>query len=318
MMKDQIDILLATYQGGSYLQEQLESLMRQSYSHFRLYIRDDGSTDETLSIIESFRQTYPDRICVIPSIQRLGGMGNFSELMKHSTANYIMFCDQDDIWLPHKIEWSFRKIKELENQYGSQRPLLIHTDLTVVDKNLKVLSNSFWNYSKLNPHLANSLNRTLPQNTITGCTMLINKPLLQLAAPIPKDAIMHDWWLGLVASAFGKIDFLSKPTILYRQHGKNEIGAKNHRGMAIYLSYTKKVFQQIDRQELRHRLLRTFHQASQFLNRYEPNLEPEAKKIVQNYVTLSTSGALKKRYLFIKYRYFKNNLTKNLGMFLFL
>ena len=318
MMEDRVDILLATYEGGPYLTEQLESIMRQSYPHFHLYIRDDGSTDQTLSTIDSFLQNYPDRISVISSNQRLGVKGNFSELMNHAHANYIMFCDQDDIWLPHKIESSLRKIKDLENQHGTQSPLLIHTDLTVVDGNLEILSHSFWEYSQLKPHRANSLNRLLAHNIITGCTILINKPLLQLAAPIPEEAVMHDWWLGLVASTFGRIDFLEESTILYRQHSKNDIGAKNWRAFSTYLAYAKKAFQLFGREELRFRLLKTIYQASHFFTRYESYLEHQEKRLLQNYVALGTTNALQKRYLFLKHRYFKNTLPKNIGMFLFL
>jgi hypothetical protein len=148
--------------------------------------------------------------------------------------------------------------------------------------------------------------------------MLINKQLLELAISIPKEAIMHDWWIGLIASAFGKIDFLAKPTILYRQHGKNDIGAKNWKKMSTYFAYLKKASKLLGREELRQRLSKTICQASYFLNRYESRLEPQNKHIVRNYVALGATGSLQKRYLFLKHRYFKNTFAKNVGMFLFL
>lgn len=317
-MTDQIDILLATYQGGSYLKEQLQSMMQQTYPHFHLIIRDEGSTDETLSIIHSFCHTYPERISVIPSKQRLGVQGNFSELMKHADAPYVMFCDQDDIWLSHKVAASLAKMKAMEKQQGTSLPLLVHTDLTVVDQHLNVLSPSFWKYSKLKPQNAHFLNRLLAHNVITGCTMLVNKPLLQLAGAIPQEAIMHDWWLGLIASACGHIDYLAIPTMLYRQHSKNDIGAKNWTSLVTYVAYAKKVSQLMGREELRQRLLKTICQASRFLQQYEACLDPQKKRIVQNYVALGSTDALKKRYLFLKHRYFKNTYVKNIGMFLFL
>lgn len=270
-MKDRVDILLATYQGGLYLQAQLDSIMQQTYPHFHIMIRDDGSTDQTLSIIESFRQTYPDRISVIPCTQRLGVKENFSEIMSQATAPYIMFCDQDDIWLPHKIELNLRKMKELENQEGTETPLLIHTDLQVVKSDLTLIAPSFWHYSRLNPSLT-SLNRLLVRNIVTGCAMMMNQKLLKLAYPIPSQSIMHDWWIALVATIFGKIEYIEDTTILYRQHGKNDVGAKKFNWWQFFKNkiYLKQNFNTFKRCE----------QAHQMLERYGAALNPSQKKML--------------------------------------
>lgn len=317
-MNAMIDILMAVYNNADYLAAQLQSLMDQTYSQFRIIARDDCSSDRSLEIIEQFNQKYPGKIVLIKGQENLGARGNFAALIREAKANYIMFCDADDVWLPTKIEESLVIMQKNEAIYGKKTPLLIHTDLAVVNKHLEILNHSFWSYSKLNPQIANDLNRLLPHNVITGCTMLVNKPLLELAAPIPQEAIMHDWWIGLVASALGHIDFLIKPTMLYRQHGKNDTGAKNWKSMNTYWSYVKKTAQQIGRQEMRLRLIKTIHQASTFSHRYARHLSPQKKHIVQNYAALSSSGILKKRYLFFKYRYFKNTFIKNIGMFFFL
>lgn len=309
---------MAVYNNEDYLLAQLQSLMAQTCPHFRVIIRDDRSSDRSVHLIENFNQQYPGKILFIQGTENLGACGNFAALMNYAKADYIMFCDADDIWLPTKIEESFALMQKNETIYGKKSPLLIHTDLTVVDKQLRTLGHSFWEFSKINPHSANELNRLLVQNAITGCTMLINQPLLQLAKPIPKEAIMHDWWIGLVASAFGKIDFLAKPTILYRQHGKNAVGAKNEKGIKNYFIYAKKIFHATGRQELRQRLIKTMQQASQFSHRYEPLFNPQQRQIIQAYVALRTAKPLKKRYLFFKHRYFKSTFAKNMGMFLLL
>jgi glycosyltransferase involved in cell wall biosynthesis len=317
-MDQKIDILMAVYNGAHYVLAQLHSMMEQTYPHFRIIIRDNCSSDQTVSLIEQFSRQHPGKIFLIKGTENLGAMGNFATLVHYAEAPYVMFSDADDVWLPTKIEESLALMQKNEANYGAQMPILIHTDLTVVDKELNILGHSFWNYSRLNPYNAHALNRLLIHNVITGCTTLVNQPLLKLAAPIPKEAIMHDWWLGLVASAFGKIDHLAKPTILYRQHGKNDTGAKNWKSLSTYLAQTKKALQTVGRAELRQRLFRTIQQASQFLNRYEGQLEPHKKRIIQNYVALATAGPLQKRYLFLRHRYFKNMLTKNIGTFLFL
>jgi glycosyltransferase involved in cell wall biosynthesis len=317
-MHERIDILMAVYNNAEFIVAQLQSLLTQTYPHIRIIIRDDCSSDHSVQLIETFCKQHPEKIFLIKGTENLGARGNFSALVSEAKAEYIMFCDADDVWLPTKIEESLALMKKNEAIYGQNTPLLIHTDLAVVDKDLKLLHSSFWSYSKINPQVANFLNRLLPHNVITGCTMLLNKSLLQLAAPIPKEAIMHDWWIGLVASAFGVIDVLNKPAVLYRQHGKNEIGAKNWNSISTYLIQGKKILHKHGRQEMRNRLLKTIEQASMFWNRYGKHLVPQKKHIVQNYAVLCDLSALKKRYLFFKHRYYKNTFVKNAGMFIFL
>ena len=141
MSINQIDILLATYNGESYLSSQLDSIINQSCDNWKILIRDDGSKDRTLEIIEWYTKKYNNQIFLIEDEKKnLGVCGNFSELLNHSHADYAMFCDQDDIWFKNKIKITFQKMKEMENTYGSDCPILVHTDLMVVDKNLEKIS----------------------------------------------------------------------------------------------------------------------------------------------------------------------------------
>jgi len=313
-----IDILMAVYNNEEDIVPQFQSLIEQSDSRFRIIIRDDGSSDHSIPLIESFCQQYPGQVFLIKGEKNLGARDNFGTLMGEAKADYILFCDADDVWLPTKIEESVALMQKNEGIYGRETPLLVHTDLTVVDKHLHVLSPSFWEYSAINPPLAHSLNRLLPQNGVTGCAMLINKPLLKLAQPLPKEAIMHDWWIALVASAFGQIDFLAKPMVLYRQHDRNAIGAKNWKSVSARCRHAKKALHKFERQNMRKGLLKTMHQAAAFLHRYGDRLNPEKKEIVENYAVLHSLNFLKKRYLFFKHRYFKSSFSKNIGMFFLL
>lgn len=294
-MKDRVDILLATYQGAAHLKEQLQSLMQQSYFDFHLFIRDDGSVDQTVSIINSFCQNYPKQITLIPSIQRLGVRGNFSELMNHAQAPYIMFCDQDDIWLPNKIEATLCKMKELEGQYGNEIPLMVHTDLQVVQADLTVIAPSFWRYSNINPSLA-SLNRLLVQNIVTGCTTMINQPLLRLSFPIPNQCIMHDWWIALIAAMFGKIEYIKEPTMLYRQHGKNDVGAKQ---FSLWQAIRNRIYKRNPAE-----LLKKYQQAQHLLERYSHLLNPSQKVVLDAFCSLKNLSYFRQiprrlRYQFI-------------------
>lgn len=142
-----------------------------------------------------------------------------------------MFCDHDDVWKPRKVEMTVRRMMELEQANGQDIPLLVHTDLVVADENLKVLSDSMFRSQNLN-RKGNRLNNLLVQNNVTGCTMMVNKALVDMVGPAPKHAVMHDWWMALIAACFGKIGFVRQATILYRQHHANEVGAKNARSLS--------------------------------------------------------------------------------------
>lgn len=314
-MQPSIDILMAVYNNEEFILEQLESLACQTYPHFRIIIRDDCSSDGSVSLIEEFSSRHPDRVILIKGTENLGAKGNFAKLMDECKSKYAMFCDADDIWSPTKIEETLHLMQKNEALYGEKTPLLVHTDLSVVDRNLQSVCPSFWDYSQLNPHSARSINRLLTQNVVTGCTMLINRPLLELASPIPQEAVMHDWWIALVASAFGHIDFTLKPTILYRQHGKNSIGAKNKKSFSVIWQEAKKALKPAGRQELKAKLLKTIQQAAQFKIRYGNFLGETHTRIIEDFASLERNRAAIKRYLFFKRRFFKNTFAQNICMF---
>lgn len=309
----QIDILMAIYNGSEYIIPQLLSIIEQTYPHFHITIRDNCSLDNTVELIENFVKKHPGKITLIKGTENLGAMGNFATLASLAKAPYIMFSDGDDVWLPNKIADTLELLKRNETLYGMATPILIHTDLTVVDKNLKVIDRSFWSYSGLNPDFS-SLQRLLIQNVVTGCTTLINQPLLKLALPIPKEAIMHDWWLGLVAATFGTIDVLNKPTLLYRQHGKNDTGAKKWKGFKSYMAAVKKVSSQKGLSDLRQSVSRCITQADAFFKRYHQDLTPAQCQAVKDFASLHKHDAVKRRYLILKHGFYKNTLAKTLGL----
>ncbi len=224
----EVCIILSTFNGEKYLNDFLNSLSNQTYKDWVLFVRDDGSVDNTLSILEDFKKKTGKLFILEEPKHNLGACKSFFALLTNiPNFKYYAFADQDDVWLDFKLEESLNTMKELENTYGECTPLLVHTDLKVVDKDLKTISDSFWRYQNINPY-KNSLNYLILQNTITGCTMLINNSLRDFIKSIPNKAIMHDWWLGLMASAFGKIKPIEKSTVLYRQHSSNDTGAKGY------------------------------------------------------------------------------------------
>ena len=224
--KRSIDILLATYNGQAYLREQIDSILAQSNQDWQLLIRDDGSNDNTVSIIKDYVAKYSDKILLIEdSENHLGASLNFSRLLENSTAEYIMFSDQDDVWLPRKVEATLNLMKATEKAYPN-KPILVHTDLRVVDSRLKIIAKSLWKYQGIPPEIGNNANRVVLQNCATGCTIMINSKAKEISLPVPKEAIMHDWWLAINAAKHGKIVYIPKQLVLYRQHSNNAVGAK--------------------------------------------------------------------------------------------
>ena len=196
-----VDILLATYNGGKYLDEQVNSLLNQSYQNFKIIARDDGSSDNTVKLLAMYKEKYPEKFQIVEDNKKgLGAKDNFLELLKYSKAPYTMFCDQDDVWLSHKIEMTLKKIQEIE---GSD-PAMVHTDLKVVDEELNKIEDSFWRYQSVNPNIKKT-NRLITQNNVTGCTVIMNKELKNLIVDKNfENSLMHDWIITIVASLFGE------------------------------------------------------------------------------------------------------------------
>lgn len=237
----EINILLTIYNGNKYLNEQLNSLFNQTYQNFKILIRDDNSTDNSIEIIKKFQKEYPNKIKLITdNLGNLGSSKSFIKLLEYSDNGYIMFCDQDDVWLPNKIELSLQKIKELENETKADIPLLVFTDLHVVDQNLKIIENSFWEYQKLIPKITKNWKMLVAQNVITGCTIMMNRRAKEVSLPFTLDMMIHDQWIGVNVAKYGKIDYIKEQTILYRQHGSNVAGAHRYG-----LTYIKNKLQDI-------------------------------------------------------------------------
>jgi len=302
-----INILLSTFNGSSYVPSFLSSLFSQSYLNWQLLIRDDGSTDNTQEIIKDFASKHPEKIKVIEdSFGNFGPCKSFLYLLIQAEGDYFMFADQDDVWLPQKIEKTLNKMIELEKAYGKNTPILVHTDLKVVDKNLNLITESFWKYQGLNPNYK-SLNYLLVQNNITGCTVMINRALKDLIKTFPEKAIMHDWWLGLVASVFGVIDYIPESLILYRQHESQNTGARNYSFSYFYRRFIK------NSSEAFNAILRTYEQAKEFKRIYENLLPADKNDILDAYISLFECSKFSIIRKVIKYKFLKQGLLKNIG-----
>ncbi len=226
-------ILMATYNGAAYLPAQLESILSQTHG-WQLLVRDDGSRDRTVELLRA-RAAAGAPLTLVDdgndSPVHLGARDNFARLLQKAAelgAEYCALSDQDDVWLAGKLSRQLTHMKALEKKFPAI-PILLHADLEVVNRNLERLHPSFMVCQGIRHEKREPLRVLLCQNFVTGSTVMINRSLLQLALPIPGEALMHDWWLALCAAAFGRLEFLDQPLVKYRQHHQNEIGVKNFR-----------------------------------------------------------------------------------------
>ena len=224
--------------------------------------------------------------------------------------DYLMFCDQDDVWLPHKIAVTLEAMRRLEARWGADVPLLVHTDLALTDKDLNVTYPSYRRAMRSNFERTR-LCHALIQNTFAGCSCMYNRALAELIFAAPAYCVMHDWWLMLIASAFGHIGFSYKTTALYRQHGGNRIGACD----MSTLSY--KLDRLLHAREVRHAIDITYAQAREFLSMYHGRLTAEQIRLIETYCRIPTMSKLEKITTLLRLGTLKNTLTRRIGHFVF-
>lgn len=306
-----ITILMATYNGEKYLKEQIESLLSQSHSDFVLYVSDDCSTDSTWEILESFKQRFPDKIFTSKNKTNLGAKDNFLRMMASTENEYVMLSDQDDVWLPKKVEVTLAKMKEMESTFGKNMPLLVHTDLKVVDANLCEIHPSYRVFTSRSLG-RKSFSMTLAMNGVSGCTVMYNKRLSELLSKPPDFCVMHDFWLQIVAASFGKIGYLDEPTILYRQHGANALGAKSVR------SFKYKLGRLINHREVKNLIHQACRQAKSLADVFGDSLEPEKRENADLFASMPKLPKVQKWRAILRTGAYMDGAARNAAYFMFI
>lgn len=220
-----ISVALATYNGTQYVSELLESIEAQDYPHLEIVISDDASSDGTHTLLKTRTWRHPHRL--LEGNSRLGVVGNFGRAIAACHGEYIAFADQDDVWHPKKLSTMLQHATTIENAIGSNKPVLVFSDLEVVDAQLQPIASSFFDYAKKSPSCAD-LADFVVSNHVPGCAMLVNRALLARALPVPEEFHMHDWWFMMVAAAFGTIVHVDQALIKYRQHAQNAVGVQRN------------------------------------------------------------------------------------------
>ncbi len=301
---EKLAILLAAYNGEKYIAEQIESLLKQTEAGWELFIHDDGSTDRTPVILRHYEARYPDRIHVLAGPPCGGAKDNFLRMLREVRAPYVMFCDQDDVWLPEKVELTLREMKRLEAKHGLEKPLLVFTDLCVTDERLHPVAARLSVYQKLDPECTKA-KELMIQNVITGCTVMLNRALATLATR-PEDTagiIMHDWWCALIGASFGAVSYVDRALVLYRQHGGNFMGAKNLQSLRYLIARVR------SRTDIKNALLATQRQAAFFAETF-----PAADALFREYGQLSGKRKGERLRFYVKNRVWKSGWQRNLGL----
>jgi hypothetical protein len=227
-------ILMATYNGAAYLEDQLDSILGQTYRRWLLIVRDDGSTDDTVEILQRYQTRNPEQMLFLGCSERnLGPARMFSSLIRYVTGHEqslrlddycIALCDQDDIWHRDKLRITVGRLQPLLRD-GPMPPVLIHSDLSVIGADGEPLAARFSAYQGVMPRRKGFV-ALLALNVVTGCTLLMTPALARACTPVPEQACMHDWWAALVASLVGRIEYVDQPLVAYRQHRGNTLGAR--------------------------------------------------------------------------------------------
>ena len=201
-MKEQVEIVMATYNGEKYIKGQLDSLLSQSYPDLLVDVCDDGSTDDTVSIVKEYEKK-DSRVRLFENKTNQGYIRNFMSGIVRCDSPYIMLCDQDDIWNWDKVELTLEKMKQMERE-NQEKPVLVFTDAMNFDSSTGKKLGRFHEMSHLNVKKVDTAHLFM-ENKCIGCTIMMNRAILPYLKELPEEIRVHDWWLALICSHFGAI-----------------------------------------------------------------------------------------------------------------
>lgn len=308
-MESKIIILLATYNGGKFIMEQLDSIVKQSYSNWEVLISDDGSTDDTLNIIREFcSKDYRIKI-VNESLTKQGACQNFGNLLKTALDkewDFVMFADQDDFWYENKIQLTLDSM--LDGGNFIKIPKLVYTDFEYADEELTPLPKE--TDHNISGWKEPNLQRLLAQNNIYGCTMMINRLLAERAIPIPSSAENHDYWISMVAASLGEIIHIKKRTILYRQHANNVSGHYSNNSL-------KKRFQRYYKRnaQLEKMMRMRFEMAGELHNRFYKDISEPNQKLLLGYSNFENQNGIERVSFCFKKGIEKDSFLQSLAFY---
>ena len=306
---------MTSYQGEDWVDVQLATISAQTYRDWRLIIRDDGSTDRTRDIIRSWRDRFPERIVFLDEHEpkNLGDSGNFCTLLEDSSANYIMPSDQDDIWYADKVSKAVAYMQALEKQHGANKPLLVHFDLRMVDDNLREIHPSYCKYQGIRPWRKTTIGNLCLENAVHGCTIIMNRALIQRSMPRPQSGVAGDWWYAFVAGAFGAIHASREITIDYRRHNRNI-----SQSSPSLLATLKGIINPLQHRRAFYAKLTEHRQmAEAVLDRFSDELRAQDRATLCAFLGLQDLGFWARRAAIVRHRLWFTSRIRNIGLLVF-
>jgi glycosyltransferase involved in cell wall biosynthesis len=308
-----IDIALPTYNCAAWLDALFESIVGQDFADWRIIARDDASKDNTAGVLIEWQRRLGKRLVILADSGKsnLGPVGNYDAVLSQTTAPWVMLADPDDIWLPDKVQSTVRAMHAAE-QAAPETPIVVCSDATVVDDDLKIIAPSYWRWSRHNPDVFDVFHRLIVECPVLSSTMMVNRSLLDLALPMT-GASCQDWWLALVAGAFGRIVRLPQSTILYRRHPAND---SLDPLTSTLPTAPRRIFQARGRVK---RLIRQFApQADAFLSRFRDRVLPNDAAALGAAAMLPSLGPLRRRVAVLRHDLLFASPLKNAGLMLLL
>jgi hypothetical protein len=310
-----VDVALATFNCEPWLDELFQSLLAQQGPAWRLVARDDGSTDGSAQKLAGFAAQLGPRALVLPGSgnSNLGVVGCFNALFAATAAPHVATADGDDFWLPGRLQRTISALEAAERAVGAHTPVAVCTDAEVISSTGAQIAPSYWRWQRMDPARSRGVRRVAMESVALGSTMAVNRALLELALPIPPSAPYQDWWLALVAAAFGRLVALPDRTIRYRRHAANEtsspigsdLGAALRRALASPAA---------PRARLAHVVGQASRQAAAFEERFRSRLGEDDVAAMQSLAGLAEMGALTRRAEIVRHGLWFASPLKNAGL----
>jgi len=306
---------MPTYNCAQWLDGCMESLLAQDFTDWRVIARDDASRDGSGDKLANWADRLGPRMIVLEDSGacNLGLIGNYNAVLSAAAAPYVMSADPDDSWLPGKITRTLQAMREAEEQFGWETPLAICTDAEVIDTDGQPIAPSFWRWSRVDSRMMERLSRVAIESAALGSTMMLNRALLDRALPIERGAAYQDWWLALVAVAFGRLVALPDSTILYRRHSANATGNPYSESLADAVRRTVSR-PGAPRSRLESLIKKAAAQARSFVARYRGSLKPADIAALEALGDLPNLGSLRRKLAVIRHSLWFGSSLKNVGL----
>ncbi len=277
-----IAVLLSTYNGQKYLKQQLDSIFAQTYQDFTLFVRDDGSVDETLEILNQYNLKHDNLTLIEDEIKHRGASASFMWLMNKVDSEYFMFCDQDDVWLPNKIEIQYDVIQGVVKMDKS--PIVVFHDLTLTNVEGEIIADSFWKMHSMNVW-TEKFESLFIKNVLTGCSCLINNNMKeQLAKYNVENMVMYDHIISLIAYSFGKVVPLDRQLILYRDH-TNSVTPK------LNVSFKYRIYNFMKNINKSNYLMSNINQLQEFVDTYHKYMSKNQLSVAYKFISFQNDNA---------------------------